>query len=624
MSQNLPKDELDQGVNQSELNYSELSYYLHCLETMDLTELFRQLLNYLKCLTSDASEQFLPEIQRQLQSEHSWLAKASLIAELPGKLQNLDELITQTPEDSAQHITLSDAKRRLEYISQAAGEKLLEDIGQIYTGVHILLNEKLPLNEVRTEVSEYLKEQNIQLSTENTAAEFEAILMQLNTSSIVNSLRLLAKQIKPLPIQTDLFIKRFLSSSQDHATQEKLDIQFKANKYRADQLMLKIKALLKQARERLSEKLVARLSRKISTLTVAKVVQSYVTAEKTALIKAGTPLAPTTTPASAPAVTPTSTQTSALSSDELELQAEQRRKQQLARDAQAQELKQAEDLQRAKEETKALEVSILQAEMLVKNIQVSLGNYQAQINCANKLKACYKRFSLVYLSNNIAQKLDVDQSELNACLSQMDQAVHWSSLGLTEEQSLNMQVMQKEARTDVADCLEKTQDYLRTLDIENQAENTINIEIHDWQGAINQMILSADLVQLTRYIEHLEQIKNISNEYLRAILIVRYSKLNIKISQAIIKNMTSWSVRFVDKAVVVNTLSYLGIKLSEKNLLRACPEKIAPYKKHHISSCHRASAWFCLYEDCFFGVANQCENFMSWLQNIKLFSNSKR
>lgn len=609
MSQNkLEGLEKQEAEHLSYHQYPEISFYLSQIETMDLPSLFKQLLNYLICLTSQDSEQLLPDIKHQLSSNSSWLAKAALVNALPEKIADLETLMEQTASDSALYTMLNDSKRRLNYISKNIDNKLLEDISQIYTGVHILFNEKLPLNEVRDEVAEYLKEQKIKLLPETTSAQFKMKLTKLKASSIVNSLRLLAKQIKILPIQTDIFIKKFTEDTHDHFELDKLNIQFKANKYVADNIMQQIKLLLSQARELLSERVALRLTKKINTLTVAKVIQNYSEAEKIAESK--------TSLNSKENIDSTKATSDALTSKEIQIQNEQRKQQLSIEKIKQQEAKNSEDLIRAREETKALEKSITNAELLVKNSHLDIEICQMQLDCATKLKACYSRFSLNYLLRNITHKLENVIEEFNFCLSQMDKTIHWSSLGLTPEEENEMQAMQKSAREELVNSLEKIQDYLKTLDINYQLHET-NQTIHAWQDSINEMILSAEKIQFSRFSSHLSQIKNISNEYLRATLIIRYSKLNQKLSNVIINNMASWSERLVDITVVKNTLSYLGIELREENLSKVHPYKINPTKKNNY---HKENLWLYLYQNCISGIKNQYECIISWWGDMKIFS----
>lgn len=640
--------------NKSDLDFASLNYDLVSLEAIDFKEVFRQLLNYLKSLTSDASEQFLPEIRRQLDSEHSWLAKAALISKMPEKLESVEREINSNNPNSAQSIIFSDLKRRLEHLAKSAGDKLLESINQIYTGVHILFDEKLPLNEVREEVSEYLKEQGVKLSPDTTAAQFELMLVRLQSSSVVNSLRSLARQIRPMPIQSELFIKRFLADTKDEIEKEKLSLQFSANKHLAEELMQKLQATLNQAREVLSEVVVMRLSKKISTLAVAKIIQNYSVAEKEALYNQQTKLsqpssAATPTPniasesaeianashtsipefnpeplepstdSFAPDITP-SEQKSPI---DLEAQADHlRRQQELAREREAQELeyRRAQELQRAKEESEALEATILQAEELVKKNQTNLEIYEAQLICADKIVSCYQNFNLEPVANMVSSKIQDDLSELNYNLAQMDKTVHWTSLGLSDEQATNMQVMQKEARTDIVNCIDKTNQFLQlqTLNIDSNTDNTSLQSDVVWQIELREMLANDGLDQLKKHMTKLVQISAIKNKYLRIILIIRYSRLNAKLSEAIIRNMASWSDRFVEKAVVINTLSYLGVQLGDKHLAKICPSNKLKTQKHK-----QNSALYALYEECVFWLINQYESLTGWFQSSKGKVNSK-
>lgn len=619
--------------NKGTLDFSISNYDLLSLEALDFKEVFRQLLNYLKSLTSEASEQFLPEIRRQLDSEHSWLAKAALISKIPEKIDAVEQEISTTQPDSAHFIIFSDIKRRLDHLAQSAGDKLLESINQIYTGVHILFDEKLPLNEVREEVSEYLKEQGIQLSSDTTAAQFELMLVRLQSSSVVSSLRALARQIRPMPIQAELFIKRFLAGTDDQTEKEKLSLQFSANKHLVEQLMQKLQATLNEARGILPEPVMMRLSKKISTLAVAKIIQNYSMAEKEALyneqIKLADP-APVSESidiknTSIPEFTPEPTESlkesfapDMVPAQELriELEAQEnelRRQQELAREREAQELefRQAKELERAKKETEALEATIVQSEALVKKNQANLKIYEAQLICADKIAACYEKYNPKFLVNLISNQLQDNLSELNYNLAQMDMTVHWSSLGLSEDQAADMQAMQKEARSDIVNCVDKINQFqqLQKLPTNPSADSAGAHADTNWQQELNQVLSDASLDNLKIHITKLVQISAIKNKYLRVILIVRYCRLHSKLSEAIIRNMSSWSDRFVEKAVVKNTLSYLDIKLSDKHLAKVCPSSGLQKQKRQ-----QNNVIYTFYEECVFWVINHYENLAARLQ----------
>lgn len=627
-------------------NYSKLSYYLLQLESIDLDILFGQLLNYLKCLTSDSSEQFLPELQHQLSSEFSWLAKASIVNQLPEQLEKLEQYISQISSASAQRVALEDAKRRIKYISKIAGEKLLEDISQIYNGVHILFDEKLPLDEVREEVSGYLKERDIRDFSGTTVQQFQLRLTRMNSSSIVSSLRQLTKQIKPLPIQADLFLKRYIASATnisngaDSPEREKLELQYQANKFIADQLLEKIKTYLSKARELLPEKIVNRLTKKISTLSVARVVQNYVDARKAIEAKVvvntpANPQSPYQTGHDMPSASDFSMskgfneQQEKLKQEQIRQDEQSRikqaqeqeklRREQLERqrvlEAQEREFKQAQSLQRAQEETKVLEESIVHAEDLVKSVQLFLETYKVQYDCVAKLKSCYQRFNSHFFIQKLIQKNLYKQKEINNCLSQMDIPIHWSSLGLSEQQASNMQSMQKEARDEIVLCLESLNKHYSQLESKSQLEKT-NKTIASWQANMSQLILSASTEQLIKYSNQFSQISRISNKYLRAILTVHYHKINHKLSDVIIKNMASWSDRSVDISTVANMLSYLSIKLSDENVLKIMPSNFdknshAKYKNY------RKTAWYCLYDDLFSWLLDQYEAVLYWFSSLK-------
>ena len=602
---------------------AQLSYDLILLETTNINGLYKQLLNYLKALTSEASEKFLPEIQRQLDCEFSWLSKGEYVHQLPEKIKQVEERLLLSNKNSAEAMFLQDAKRRLEHISKSAGQKLLEGISQVYTGVHILFDEKLPLDEVREEVSEYLKGQNIHSFLETTVEQHKLSLVRMNASSLVSSLRQLVKLIKPLPVQSELFVKRFMSGmdSDDQYAKDKLQIQFQANKYIVEQLLAKIKEVLGRAREQLAARVFARLTKRLSTITVAKVMQSYAELAKTLSVKSESGrLASLEAEDSIVKKPEIDAQTAERLRQQQTDEEMHRLKQQSEDEAKKRKLKQEADLKRAHEEAQALQQHILYAETLVKNVQLSIKLSRIRSVCATHLKLCYERFNANITYKNNLDALLSDKNELSQCLLQVDKTVHWLGLGLTEEEASHMQTLQKEARREVLDCLEKVEEIINRLSADH-CERTEPVIARGWQNILSELILSADEQALTKITDQAIKISKISNAYLKAVLIVHFAAIRHKLSVALIHNMASWPERNVKMDTVQNMMRYFGIVLSEQNVKKILPSK--RLANNAAKKSYRETFWYCLYEDCKFWVVCQCENIMSYCDSLSVFQRKK-
>lgn len=564
----------------------QLNRYIACVEAIDAPFLLQQLYKYLTCLTSPSSEALLPVLKRHLDESHTWFAKAKSLSVLSQQTNVLEDALSTVSKDLEP--LLRDIKRRLEHYVQRADKARLDEITQICHGMQVLFDEKLGLDEIREEITGFLNEKSYHFDPGPSKEVCEQRLAKLEKASVVHSLKQLSIAAKRLPIQTDLFLKKYsvaeeanvsalqlpdtsrmaeaieaLSSLDEAESLEtalvtlennrpspsedllRLRAQRAVNQQSVNQIFEDIKTSLEQGRQLLSEKVFQRLSSKISILTIAKVQQNYVQAEKSAVQQAD--------------------------SDE-----DMRRLQSLyAKIQQKKETifqqKQQKEMAENEAQYRALEEVIEQVTEKIVSVKQSLDEHRKRLACVEKLKQCYSRYSPVLLCQFLEKECQTMKQTLGELMHSLEVDVPWARLEKEPRSIQSLQIAQRESRMDVSEVEEQI-DVLMTL-LGTHLVSASHAKPSVWQEKLNRLLLHAKEDKLREFLAKFSRIASIPKAYLRLILLAKFPHIEKKLTLNTLGVMITWQEPNVDANVIKSTLANLGLRLTPENFVKICPPK---------------------------------------------------
>lgn len=601
--------------------YSRLSLYIKQVELIDVAAVHRALTVYLKSFLADFAADYVDTITAHVNHPFSWLSKASLLMQMQLYIDECKEhLAANTFSSLAAH--LQDAIRKLEYILEKTDEKTLQNIIDIRHGIDAFINQEMKLEDVRDEISDFLIE--IGASSQPLASDTVTYGMKLNKllkSSLVNSIKVLKRISRTLGIQSELYLNRFnnqinqapsvngvrwgekISSAQSldelkaievnfaaetaelsSASNDSVVQQFHANNYVVKAFSQQYDMLQNQVSDQFTDQVINRLWRGGEQAgNLSKVSQRFDEYSDSHAQRL------------------TGNIQSNVSNAVFQNLIVERKitLNSLYEKAQAHE---------ASRQITELESNIHRAEDLSLSVSDKIRLYKGQIACAIKIKECYGKFSLYILFRKISSSLQVDKAELISCVQALEQSTNWDAASLQKSQINYFEKMQGKAVIELKDNIKVMDDYLQTLDIHNP-DYDLSKPLHGWQEALNELVATKGLKQLTVMEEQLEKINRISSAHLRAVLIMRFKDASPKFTEMILSNMASWSNRFVERDVIWNTLKYLGVNISEKSFERI---SIGRVRKAHNEKKPRKNIFFDILSD--FG--DMACNAQAWIVEV--------
>ena len=564
----------------------QVTRYITHVEAIDTQFLLRQLYQYLTCLTSPDSEAFLPILQKHLEAGHTWFAKAKLFDSLNQQIESIDDALRTAGEDV--QLLLQDSKRRLEYVIQRADSECLEQINQICHGMHVLFDEKLVLDDIREEITGFLREKSYRYDPEVSKEVYEQRLARLEQSSVVNSLRQLTAVVKRLPIQTDLFLKKYVTAEAASASARQLpDIrlilqnveamttlqeaealeieiarlknsrpalsqdllrlraQRAVNQQGVNQLLEDVKTTVELGRLLLSEAVFQRLSSRLSVLSVAKVQQNYAQAEKNL---------------------PQQLDDDAAARLFASVYAGIRQK----KDAILQQKQQAE-LARYEEQYKALEYAVNQVTGRIAEMKQVLDGHRKRLACIEKLKQCYSRYSPVLLAQAVKDECQSMRQALSDLVHLLEVDVPWARLEKNTQDIQSLQAAQMQSRTDISEVDEQIEALMSRM--KEHLAQARQLKLVPWQDKLSRLLLHAQDEKLRESLVKFSRLALIPNTYLRVLLLAKFAQIDKKLTLNSLSVMATWREPNLDAAVIKSTLAHLGIVLSSENFAKICPPK---------------------------------------------------
>jgi hypothetical protein len=560
--------------------YSRLSLYIKQVELVDVAGVHQALTLYLKSFLADFAGEYIDTIKAHVNQPFSWLAKASILIQMQQYIDECKERLASNVA-SATAVHLQDAIRKLKYIIDKSDEKVFQNIVDIRHGIDAFINQDMKLEDVRGEISDFLKEIGVNAQPlANDTVTYGMKLSKLLKSSLVNSIKALKKAARTLSIQSDLYLNRFdgqinktevaedvrwgekISSAQSLVELQALEAnltasakaeensnndavvqQFHANNFVVKAFAQQYVDMQGQINDQFTDQVVGRLwrgSEQAQNLSnVAHRFEEYSVKYSQQLTG--------------------SIQSNVSTAVFQNLIAEKR----IVLNKR-QEQEQAHEVSRQINE---LESSIVRAENLSLSVTDKIKLYKVQIACAAKVKQCYGKFSLFILFRKISANLQAYRADLVVCVQALEKPTNWQAASLDNNQVSQFEQMQNKAVSELRANIQVIDDYLQTLDIHNP-DYDLSKPIQDWQEDLNELVATKDQEQLVVMEQQLDKINRISSAHLRAVLIMRFKDASPKFTKMILSNMASWSNRFVERDVVWNTLKYLGVDLSEKSFDR--------------------------------------------------------
>lgn len=549
--------ELDTSIQR---DYANFCVYIKQIESINLLQLYGALKSYLSCLILPESDQYLSVFETHLLDKHSWLSKAHLLTQLDA---NSDFAHAQTATTNSDKPLWEDVAKKIDYLVGSWDDDILLACQQIIEGIAMLINDKIPLADVQGEIIEFAKARDVSPFITDSEHNLEKQFQHLLHDSWVNSASQLARMTRTVAVQADLFLNRLNGASPDN-----LDLRqsflFEAN-YKICQFIESQTQSLKTCIPLLAQKVAARITSRVERLSISSVLQRYHLLAKVSLEEE---------------ISPADELAHAIQEEieSIELETAPEAKTFVPQEEIVLETKITEELPLTTISSSGthehIEGIFNGSEQLLTNVAKQVAIHRLQLSCFSRIKACYGKFTLFPVFRKIATHLSGYHQSLSDSLSRLSAA--GTIEALPDEHHHRYKTLSKAVEYN----LTQVQTYLKTLDVHHR-DYSVNEEITHWQIRLHAMIFGSSEEELVLIESHLQRIEGIDSPYLRATLIMKFDITKSKLNQMIIANMQSWSSRFVDKETVINTLSYLGIRIHPTHLSKIAPNIHLPKKRTH-------------------------------------------
>lgn len=565
--------ELDTNVNKND--YADICVYIKQIESINLSQLYRALTDYLSCLIIPQAEKNLDIFRQHLADPYSWLNKAQLIAQAAPKREFAK---TQSANSLADQALWDDASKKINYLIEGWDADIALTLEQIIQGIRTLINDNIALVDVQDEIIEFAKGRNV-IPSGMTLEEAAQKLQHLLHDAWVNSSTVLVKMVRTAVVQADLFLNRITQLGVSfNDLDAKQSFLFESN-YKICQFIQQQSQGLKVYINALAEKVAERVAMRLNRISIDTIVQRY-----QAMMSSEAQAEPVLDVAEARPVAEVFDEAGdeffeeelVIQPSKIEAQTALPEEQIVKKtEAPVREVEQAVKKSSAHISHEKLEKLFSNNEELIEIVIRQVSLHRIQLSCFSRIKACYGKFSLFPVFRKIASSLSHHHVRLSDSLSELSEVDKNAQLTKAHNERLNA-VTQA-----IENNLERIKTYLATLDVHHQDYSVIE-EISNWQTRLHDLILQSSEEELIVIESRLQRIEMMDSPYLRATLVMKLDVTKLKLNDMILANMQSWSFRLVDRETVMHTLDYLGIRIHPMHISKIAPNLHAPKKKNPV------------------------------------------
>jgi hypothetical protein len=561
--------------------YQRSMLLLRDLEVINPERLISSLYRYLRVMTSDEGETLLSVIASHLEESYSWFYEAKQICDLHAMISELEAQLNVYQENDFRKILLSDCLSQIQFYQQRHPQELQDSIAQVYQAIQTCLDGE-QLKQYKEEITNYLEEHAAPMLVRSPSNSLDRLLQ----ISLVHALNSRVQQQKKTGIQFDMTAKKFiqfsenfkmsarfllsdlleisseLNSTNDHARLTQLEslltvdavndlnqqrqqaFQFQAFRQLCKAYALKIEGIQQKVAQHLPQKVSQRLLGKMSQADLFS-------AETNDSVQAGLTHLKQWEEAYHVALNkiPARQQDIHQSNNQKEIAAWHQR-------------------------FEELEFSIQRSRSLLETSEETLERVKLSLSCAVKAKECYLKFSPSLVFQDIVTQLSALATRLDNTLAVLQAELNWDNLDYSEERITTVQDQAHYMADLLGRELVAVESYLEIVSVDE--EQRALAVASEWQMRLSHLLLSTDVKKLVHLRGQLARVERIKNVYMRALFILFFDRTEVRLSDTLVENIQSWHVRDVSEEVIIRTMRYFKIAISDSTLV-----KIAPHIKEN-------------------------------------------